>query len=47
MYGGFIMLRDLSEARVRQLVEGYAVADPATVGDTAKVAALYRVLQHA
>ncbi|MDQ3495366.1 MAG: peptidase M13 [Pseudomonadota bacterium] len=42
MYGAFILLRDLSEARLRQLVEGYAVGDPATAGDPAKIAALYR-----
>jgi len=41
-YGGFAVLRDLSEVRVRQLVEGYAIGDPATGGDTAKIAALYR-----
>lgn len=41
-YGGFAILRDLSEARVRQLVEGYRLGDPATGGDQAKVAALYR-----
>jgi putative endopeptidase len=41
-YGGFAVLRDLSEARVRKLVEGYPVADPAKGGDSAKVAALYR-----
>jgi putative endopeptidase len=42
MYGGFILLRDLSEARVRKLVEGYEAGDPATGGDSAKIAALYR-----
>ena len=41
-YGGFAVLRDLSEARLRKLVEGYALGDPATGGDEAKVAALYR-----
>ena len=41
-YGSFLVLRDLSEARVRQLVESYEVGDPATDGDAAKVAALYR-----
>ena len=40
-YGAFLVLRDLSEARVRQLVEGYPAGDPATDGDQAKVAALY------
>ncbi|HEY4583360.1 MAG TPA: M13-type metalloendopeptidase [Lysobacter sp.] len=39
-YGGFAVLRDLSEARVRQLVEGY----PSNAGsdDASKVGALYR-----
>ncbi|HWH23102.1 MAG TPA: M13 family metallopeptidase N-terminal domain-containing protein, partial [Allosphingosinicella sp.] len=41
-YGAFAMLRDLSEARLRQLVESYPAGDPATGGDQAKVAALYR-----
>lgn len=41
-YGGFAVLRDLSEARVRKLVEGYKAGNPATDGDQAKVAALYR-----
>lgn len=41
-YGGFAVLRDLSEARVRKLVEGYQLGDPAKDGDQAKVAALYR-----
>jgi putative endopeptidase len=41
-YGGFAVLRDLSEARVRQLVESYPAADPASGTDQAKVAALYR-----
>ncbi len=41
-YGGFAILRDLSEARVRQLVEGYRLGNPATDGDQAKIAALYR-----
>ncbi len=41
-YGGFAILRDLSEARLRVLVEGYALGDPATGGDSAKIAALYR-----
>ncbi|KLJ01968.1 M13-type metalloendopeptidase [Luteimonas sp. FCS-9] len=39
-YGAFLVLRDLSEARVRQLVEGYDVADAAHP-DRAKVATLY------
>ncbi len=41
-YGVFHGLRDLSEARVRKLVEGYAPGNPATDGDSAKVAAIYR-----
>jgi putative endopeptidase len=41
-YGGFAVLRDLSEARVRKLVESYPAADPASGDDAAKVAALYR-----
>ncbi|MFC0679421.1 M13 family metallopeptidase [Lysobacter korlensis] len=41
-YGGFAVLRDLSEARVRKLVESYPAADPASGDDQAKVAALYR-----
>ena len=41
-YGSFLVLRDLSEARVRKLVESYEVGDPATDGDAAKIAALYR-----
>ena len=41
-YGAFAVLRDLSEARLRQLVESYPAGDPATGGDQAKVAALYR-----
>jgi putative endopeptidase len=40
-YGAFAALRDLSEARVRQLVESYPVGDPAAGGDQTKVAALY------
>ena len=41
-YGSFRVLRDLSEARVRALVEGYAPGNPATDGDGAKIAAIYR-----
>jgi len=41
-YGSFHALRELSEARVRQLVESYPLGDPATGGDAAKIAALYR-----
>ncbi len=41
-YGGFALLRDLSEARLRKQLEGYAVGDPATDGDAAKIAAMYR-----
>ena len=40
--GGFAVLRDLSEARVRRLVEGYKAGNPAKDGDQAKVAAIYR-----
>ena len=41
MYGSFLVLRDLSEARVRGLVEGYVAQGDAATGDAAKVAALY------
>ena len=44
-FGGFDILRDLSEARVRKLVESYpapARGNQAVSGDQAKVAALYR-----
>ena len=41
-FGVFHGLRDLSEARLRGLVEGYANGDPATGGDAAKIAAIYR-----
>ncbi|MFC4728919.1 M13 family metallopeptidase [Coralloluteibacterium thermophilus] len=41
-YGAFMMLRDLSEARVRQLIESYPLGNPATDGDAAKIAALYQ-----
>ena len=41
-YGSFLALRDLSEARVRQLVESYELGDPATDGDAAKIAAVYQ-----
>ena len=40
-YSSFAVLRDLSELRVRNLVEGYEQGDPATGGDAAKIAALY------
>ncbi|GAB6197095.1 M13 family metallopeptidase [Lysobacter xanthus] len=40
-YGGFAVLRDLSEARVRKLVEGYG-SDPTKGDDASKVGALYR-----
>ncbi|MCD9030273.1 peptidase M13 [Luteimonas sp. Y-2-2-4F] len=40
-YGAFMILRDLSEARVRRLVESYEIGDPATGGDAPKIAALY------
>ncbi|MGY0504106.1 M13 family metallopeptidase [Luteimonas sp. e5] len=41
-FGVFHGLRDLSEARLRDLVEGYAPGNPASDGDAAKIAALYR-----
>src|SRR5690606_31448302 len=41
-YGSFLVLRDLSEERVRKLLEGYEAGDPATDGDAARIAALYR-----
>jgi putative endopeptidase len=41
-YGAFATLRDLSEARTRQLVESYKIGNPVRDGDQAKVAALYR-----
>ncbi|MDO5506358.1 MAG: M13-type metalloendopeptidase [Pseudoxanthomonas suwonensis] len=41
-FGSFAMLRDLSEARVHRLLESYPLGDPATGGDAAKIAALYR-----
>ncbi len=41
-YGAFATLRELSEVRTRRLVEGYKVGNPATAGDEAKVAAVYR-----
>lgn len=41
-YGAFAILRDLSEARLRALVESYPLGDPATDGDAAKIAALYQ-----
>jgi putative endopeptidase len=40
-YGAFAILRDLSEARLKQLVESYPAGDPATGGDQAKISALY------
>ena len=40
-YGSFRVLRDLSEARVRALLESYPQGDPASGGDAAKIAALY------
>src|SRR5690606_40380458 len=42
MYGSFLVLRDLSEARVRQLLEGYQLGDPAGPDNAAKLAALYQ-----
>jgi putative endopeptidase len=41
-YGAFAILRDLSEARLRALVESYPLGNPATDGDAAKIAALYQ-----
>ncbi len=41
-YGGFAILRDLSEARLRTLVESYAPGDTAGGEDAPKIAALYR-----
>lgn len=41
-FGVFHELRDLSEARVRRLLESYPAGNPATDGDAAKIAALYR-----
>ena len=41
-YGAFAVLRELSEARLRKLVENYPAGDVATGGDQAKVSALYR-----
>lgn len=41
-YGNFRVLRDLSEARVRSLLDSYPKADPATGGDAAKIATLYQ-----
>src|SRR5690606_38493960 len=42
MYGSFLGLRDLSDQRVHQLLESYPLADTATGGDAAKLAALYQ-----
>ena len=41
-WGSFAKLRDLSESRVQRLLETYPLGDPATGGDAAKIAALYR-----
>ena len=41
-FGSFLKLRDLSEARVRALVESYPADDLASGSDAAKVGALYR-----
>jgi len=41
-YGNFRVLRDLSEARVRSLLDSYPKGDPATGGDAAKIATLYQ-----
>lgn len=40
-YGAFAVLRDLSEARTRKLIEGYVPTDTANI-DRAKVAMLYQ-----
>ena len=40
-YGAFRVLRDLSEARVRALVESYPEGEPSS-GDAAKIGTLYR-----
>lgn len=42
MYGSFLALRDLSEARVHQLLENYALGDPSGTDNAAKLAALYQ-----
>ncbi len=41
-YGVFHILRDLSESRVHQLLEAYPAGNPASDGDAAKIAAIYR-----
>jgi putative endopeptidase len=41
-YNSFTLLSDLSEARVKSLVEGYKLGDPMKEGDQAKVAAIYQ-----
>ena len=41
-YGSFLLLRDLSEKRVHALLESYPLGNPASDGDAAKIAALYR-----
>lgn len=41
-YGSFHLLADLSEARLKSLLEGYQLGDPAKDGDQAKVAAVYQ-----
>src|SRR5690606_13815541 len=38
-YGSFLVLRDLSETRVRQMLEGYATGEPASGDEAAKIAA--------
>src|SRR5690606_5676580 len=43
-YGSFRVLRDLSESRVRALVERYPLGNPATGGDTARSAAVHQGL---
>jgi putative endopeptidase len=46
-YGGFAVLRDLSEARMRQLVEGYKVGNPARDGTRPRSRALRGFLDEA
>ena len=42
MYGSFLILRDLSEARVHRMLEGYQLGNPAGTDNAAKLAALYQ-----
>lgn len=41
-YGSFHLLSDLSEERLKALLESYKLGDPAKDGDQAKLAAIYR-----